>query len=48
MAFHSMASKMGVKLTTETILAETNMFAPENRPPQKENDLPIIHFQVLC
>ncbi len=23
-------------------------FAPENRPSQKENSLPTIHFQVLC
>ena len=25
-----------------------NNIAPENRPSQKENNLPTIHFQVLC
>ena len=28
-------------------LPETNI-APENRPSQKETNLPTIHFQVLC
>ena len=28
-------------------LPETNM-VPENRPSQKENSIPTIHFQVLC
>ena len=28
-------------------VSETNI-APENRPSQKENSLPTIHFQVLC
>ena len=28
-------------------LPETNI-APENRPSQKETNIPTIHFQVLC
>ena len=29
-------------------LNKTNIFAPENRPSQKETSIPTIHFQVLC
>ena len=28
-------------------LPETNIFAPENRPSQKETSIPTIHFQGL-
>ncbi len=34
------------RFNTTYTLPETNMFAPENRPSQKEISIPTIHFQV--